>query len=156
MMIRTILLVLICGTFAVAQTKAPRVKPSPRPAIKVEDTEKVLRKIEQDWLTALDRRDAAAVDAILDPDFRDLGVDGLAHTRAQVLALVTDPTRPALQRSIGRLDIRSYGAQFAVATGLTLINGDRIREAHVAFTHVWVQREGKWQVVSSQETLSNE
>jgi hypothetical protein len=167
-----VLLLVFYAIFGVAQSKAPRAKSAPKPAntpaqaktelgrgtaqSRVADAEKVLRTIEQDWLTALDKRDAAAVDALLAPDFRDLGVDGLVHTRQQVLALVTDPTRPALQRMIGRLDIRLYGAQFAVATGLTLVSGENIREAHIAFTHVSVLREGKWQVVSSQETLSIE
>jgi hypothetical protein len=148
---RTILLVLFACTLAFAQARPSRPRPQPQ-----SDAAQTLRKLEQDWLTALSKRDAAAVDALLAPDFRDIGVDGLAHTRTQVLALVTDPTRPALQHSIGRLDIRAYGLQFAVSTGLELVSGENLREAHIAFTHVWVHRDGKWQAVSSQETLSSE
>ncbi len=161
---RLVFLVLISALMAGAQTKPPRAKPAPQAPAKsaqkapagMSEEEKTLRKLEQDWLTALNQRNAAAVDALLAPDFRDIGVDGLPHTRAQVLALVTDPTRPPLQRMIGRLEVRIFGPHFAVATGLTLVTGENIRLGKIAFTHVWQWRDGRWQVVSSQETLSSE
>jgi len=128
-------------------------KPGTREAASTAEAE--IKKIEQQWLDALVRRDQAAVASILAPEFQDVMFDGKIHTREQALAAVLDTTRPDLSRYLGRLEVKVYDAKFAVAHGLTVLNGDKIREAHIVFTDVFVLRDGKWQAVAAQEALEN-
>ena len=150
-MLRTVLVLLCLATLLPAQTK-PRAKPAQNASPSAEAT---VKKLEQQWLDAVGKRDQAAVDALLAPDFRAIAIDGRTRDRQQELATVVDTTRPLLDRFYGRLEVSVYGPGFAIARGLVVINGEKIREAHIAFTHVWVLREGRWQAVAAQETLEN-
>ena len=114
-----------------------------------------IKKLEQKWLDALVHRDQATVAGILAPEFQDTMFDGKVHSRDQALAAVLDTTRPDLSRFFGRLEVKVYDGKFAVAHGLTVLNGDKIHEAHIVFTDVFVLREGKWQAVAAQEALEN-
>lgn len=114
-----------------------------------------IKKLEQRWLDALVKRDQATVAEILAPEFLDTMFDGKVRNRDQALAAVLDTTRPDLSRFFGRLEVKVYDGKFAVAHGLTVLNGDKIREAHIVFTDVFVLRDGKWQAVAAQEALEN-
>jgi hypothetical protein len=148
MLPRIVAVVLILAGLAAAQAKPSH--PAPKPP------DDAVKKLEQQWLEAVGKRDQAAVDALLAADYQAIAIDGRARTRDQELAAVTDTTRPALTRFFGRLEIAASGPTFAVVRGLIVLNGERIREAHISFTHVWVLRERSWVVVAAQETLGNE
>ncbi len=140
-----------------AQTKHPTppaksARTAGRQTLSAEDT---IKQLEQRWLDALVRRDQATVAEILAPEFQDTMIDGKVRTREQALAAVLDTTRPAFSRFFGRLEVKVYEGKFAVAHGLTVLNGDKIREAHIVFTDVFVLRNGKWQAVAAQEALEN-
>lgn len=154
------LLLLLIAVSTVAQTKNPhspakaagRVGQTADPQASVEEA---IKKLEQQWLDALVKRDQATVAEILAPEFLDTMFDGKVHNREQALAAVLDTTRPDLSRFFGRLEVKVYDGKFAVAHGLTVLNGDKIREAHIVFTDVFVLRNGKWQAVAAQEALEN-
>ncbi len=157
------LFLLLFALTSVAQTNshAP-ARPTGRvaqPAGKVRQPpisgEETIKKLEQRWLEALVKRDQATVAEILAPEFQDTMFDGKVHNREQTLAAVLDTTRPDLSRFFGRLEVKVYDGRFAVAHGLTVLNGDKIREAHIVFTDVFVLRDGKWQAVAAQEALEN-
>ena len=152
-MMRYALFLLTFTAMCTAQiTNRARVHP-PQKTTSSPETE--IRKLEQKWLDALVRRDQATVAEILAPEFQDTMFDGKVHNREQALATVLDTTRPDLSRFFGRLDVKVYDGKFAVAHGLTVLNGDKIREAHIVFTDVFVLRNGKWQAVAAQEALEN-
>ena len=151
-MVRIVLFLLLLAPISVAQTKpAGRVKPSPS----APSAEAAIKKLEQQWLDAVGKRDQAAVDALLSPDFRAIAIDGKTRDRRRELATVIDTTRPLLSRFFGQLDVSLLAPSVALTRGLIVLNGENIREAHFAFTHVWVLRGGKWQVLAVQETLEN-
>ena len=148
---RLLLVLLLVPILAGAQSK-PAARNTKTVTTSAEDA---VKKLEQQWLDALVRRDQATVDTILAPEFQDTMIDGRVHNREQALAAVLDTTRPALSRFFGRLEVKVYDGKFAVAHGLVVMNGEKIREAHIAFTDVFVLRNGKWQAVAAQEALEN-
>ena len=154
-MLRTVAALVLFAAF-VSSASAQAAHHARKPPAKTVSAEDAIKKIEQQWLDALIHRDQATVDSILAPEFHDTGIDGKVHDRRQALAAVLDTTRPTLNRFFGRLDVQAYEGRFAVAHGLTVLSGDKIREAHVAFTDVFVLRGGRWQAVAAQETLENE
>lgn len=115
--------------------------------------EQAIQELEMKWLDALVRRDQAAVAGILAPEFHDTTMTGEVHDREQALAAVLNPIRPDLTRSFGRLEVQPYEGKFAVVRGIMLVSGKGIPQARVAFTDVFVLREGKWQAVAAQENL---
>lgn len=152
-MLRTAILISIA---LMSLTCSAQSKRAAKPAAPTSSPEQQIKALEQRWLDALIKRDQATVGDILAPEFHDTGIDGKVHTREQALAAVLDTTRPDLTRFFGRLEVNVYDGRFAVAHGLTVLNGEKIREAHVSFTDVFVLRDGKWLAVAAQETLAEE
>jgi hypothetical protein len=152
-MFRIVVAVLMFASLA-ASAGAQR-KPKPSTPAASQSSEDAIKKLEQRWLDALIARDQASVAEILAPEFQDTMIDGKIHNRDQALAAVLDTTRPALTRFFGRLEVKVYEGRFAVAHGLTVVNGEKIHEAHIVFTDVFVLRGGKWQAVAAQEALEN-
>ncbi|MGH9524614.1 MAG: nuclear transport factor 2 family protein [Terriglobales bacterium] len=154
--IRIALLVgLACG-LGLAQTKRHATRPAATPSAAKQSSasvERAIQELEMKWLDALVRRDQAAVAEILAPEFHDTTMTGQVRNREQALAAVLDPVLPELQRSFGRMDIHSYDGRFAVVNGIVLVSGNGIAAARVAFTDVFVLRDGKWQAVAAQENL---
>src|SRR4051812_41600362 len=164
-MLRDALLLVVLTLLASAQTNCTTRK-SAKPGVpktranrgsreSVPTDEGDIKKLEQRWLDALVARDQATVADILAPEFQDTGIDGKIHNREQALAAVLDTTRPALTRFFGRLEVKVYDGKFAIAHGLVVVNGEKIHEAHIVFTNVFVLRGGKWLAVAAQEALEN-
>lgn len=158
-MSRFILIVLLAGMVANptrAQIRRPSESAHPvgeaaaKPSVAVERT---IQELEMKWLDALVRHDQAAVADILAPEFHDTTMTGEVRDRQQALAAVLNPVRPDLKRSFGHLDVQSYDGRFAVARGIMMVSGNGIPAARVAFTDVFVFRDGKWQAVAAQENL---
>ena len=149
-----IALVVLLFAFLAPSTLAQK-KPKPSSPASSPSLEDAIKKLEQRWLDALIARDQATVADILAPEFQDTMIDGKIHNRDQALAAVLDTTRPALTRFFGRLEVKVYEGRFAVAHGLTVVNGENIHEAHIVFTDVFLLRNGKWQAVAAQEALEN-
>ena len=107
-------------------------------------------QVERDWLQALRNDDRAALGRILADDFTDISVHGEVRHKAEA---VTHRAAPGTVQHVHDLQVRVYG-DTAVATG---INSVRSRaqgwRVDVAFTDVFVRRDGRWQAVSAQETL---
>ena len=148
------LLSIACVLSPLLAQKKAKTKTEP-PLVAATSPEDAVKKLEQRWLDALIARDQATVADILAPEFQDTMIDGKIHNREQALAAVLDTTRPALTRFFGRLEVKVYDGRFAVAHGLTVVNGEKIHEAHIVFTDVFVLRNGKWQAVAAQEALEN-
>lgn len=148
-----ILLLLICGLSLLCSAQSHSTR---KPSAPTTSPEQAIKPLEQRWLDAIGKRDQGAVDVLLAADFQAIAIDGRTRTRDQELATVIDTTRPVLSRIFGRLDISSLSATVALTRGLIVVDGENIREAHIAFTHVWVLRGAKWQCVSEQETLGND
>jgi hypothetical protein len=160
-MVRSACVLLLVGSLCGAQngvqekTQVSQKQTYPSPQKSTITAEDEIKKIEQRWLDALVKRDQGTVADILAPEFQDTMIDGKVHNRDQALAAVLDTTRPALSRFFGRMDVKVYDGKFAVVHGLTVLNGDKIREAHVVFTDVFVKRDAKWQAVAAQEALES-
>ena len=102
--------------------------------------------IEDQWATAIERQDGAALERI--------AADGRLVDRAEYIAARShnpDNVESAVQDEI---EVRQYG-DAAIATGRSIIHGTRAGVPFVyrfRWTDVYVRREGRWQAVSGQLT----
>jgi len=112
-----------------------------------------LIRVEQSWVEALERRDAAAVGAILADDFVDITYRGERRNRRQALEGLASPSRAETTQRLSDLGVRLYGS-VGIVTGVNTVTGRSPDfTARVRFTDVFVRRSGAWKAVSAQETL---
>ena len=111
------------------------------------------------FFTGLLQADLEALERVLADDFQLIDVmQGTEVPRSTFLALVGSGQLRFL--AIERIDsrVRRYGTA-AVVTGQTQMRGqfgDQGFTAHSRYTHVYTERQGRWQLVAAQGTLISE
>ena len=136
---------LLFGSLAFSQTH-------PAPA----EEERAVRDAEARWVDALDRRDGAALLALLDEDFLDVTWKGEVRDRRAAVAAVSAPAsaRPAMTQALQDLRVRFAVPDVAIVTGVNAVSSPSPAfAARIRFTDVFVKRGGSWKALSAQETL---
>ena len=110
-----------------------------------------LLDLEQRWLTAAMQRDTATLSQILADDFVDVTYKGALSDKAAHLKSSLAPNDT--QQTLDELKMRIFGDTGIVTGQNTITAKDHSFTARVRFTDVFVQRAGRWQAVSAQETL---
>jgi ketosteroid isomerase-like protein len=118
---------------------------------KQERSENALLEMENRWVTALDRRDAKAVDCLLAEEFLDSDTTGQLRTRQQVLDAV--PNRKTYAQHLEDLRPTLHG-DIGIVRGVNRISDkDGKVVARVRFTDVFRYRDGEWRAISGHETM---
>jgi ketosteroid isomerase-like protein len=114
-------------------------------------TEAALIELEQNWASALSRKDADAVACMLATEFEDADVDGSLHTRSETLEHIPNKKPGTNQLSEMRAHIEG---NLGFTRGLaTLVDASGKVIARVRFTDVFTYRDGRWQALAGQESL---
>ena len=116
--------------------------------------ENLLMEMERDAAAAIVRKDGAALDSLFADDYSGTSADGQPFTRSQFMAWIRSPSVQFESFDLSDLAIRAYG-DTAVVTGLLTVEGraaGRYVRGLERFTDVWIRREGRWQVVATQNT----
>jgi hypothetical protein len=109
-----------------------------------------VRSVELRWAAALEHRDAAALDCILDPTFADTNWRGELVPKAQVLERL--PARSPSTLKLSELQTALIGNVTIVRGVNSQSNGAKLI-ASVRFVDVFVYRSHRWRAISAQETL---
>lgn len=116
--------------------------------------EKAVRDAEARWVNALDRRDGATLQALLDEDFLDVTWKGEVRDRQAAVAALSAPGRPAMTQTLQDLRVRFAVPDVAIVTGVNAVSSKSPEfAARIRFTDVFVKRGGEWKALSAQETL---
>jgi ketosteroid isomerase-like protein len=119
--------------------------------------EQAVRDAEARWVDALERRDAPALETLLDEEFVDITWKGEVRDRRAAVAALNAPGRPAMTQTLQDLRVRFADADVAVVTGVNLVSGKAPDfTARIRFTDVFVKRSGDWKALSAQETLEQQ
>ena len=146
---------------------AAKSKPSATPApdastaavmpTKKSTHEATIRDIEDKWEASIMRHDPSVAQAYLADDFRGISSKGKVMTKAKLLAEIKKDTDTYTSAKNGKVDVRVFGGQFAVATGISTEAGKakdgKEFKRSFRWTDAWVLRNGKWQCVASQAML---
>jgi hypothetical protein len=114
-------------------------------------TEAALVELEQNWASALSRKDVDAVACMLASEFEDADVDGSLHSRSETLEHI-----PHKKPGVNHLsELRGHvEGNSGFTRGLaTLVDESGKVVARVRFTDVFVYRDGRWQALAGQESL---
>jgi len=110
-----------------------------------------LAAVQQRLIAAWIHRDRSALEALLGQEWSVTHPDGRISTRAEVLFDLESGANRLLEGAVDDLCFRIY-RNFAVVNGRTRARGEYKRHPYdvkLRFTDVFVQRDGRWQAVSS-------
>ena len=110
-------------------------------------------QLEDQWTTALVKRDQATFDRLLAPGFV-YTEDASVMSRADVIKSVSGSDRVEWARNEG-MKVHAFG-DVHVVTGVLHTRGrgkDGAFDRRYQFTDTWQRRNGKWQIVAAQDYL---
>jgi len=117
--------------------------------------EQAVQRVEDTWFDALARRDVATLERLLGSEFVLSGSNTALETRAQYLDSAKMPDRELEPLTVEERDVRVYGST-AVSVGKVHLRGhwvERKFDLRFRYTHVYVQRDGRWQAVAAHLTI---
>jgi ketosteroid isomerase-like protein len=109
-------------------------------------------QLERDWVQSWVTMDAAANDRIIADDFLGTEPDGKRVTKADMMEeLKADPTLASNHLNEDDLTIRFYGDTAVVIGSESWKLKKNGETGRYIWTDIFVKRNGKWQVVASQD-----
>ena len=119
--------------------------------------EATIRDIEDKWEAGVKTHDSSIPQTYLADDFRGVSSKGEIMDKKKLLAEIKKDTDAYSATKNGKVDVRVFGGQFAVATGVATETGkDKAGQTFkrsFRWTDVWVMRKDQWQCVASQAML---
>ena len=138
---------------------APSTSSSPAAVMptKKSTPEATIREIEDKWEASVMSHDPSVAQAYLADDFRGVSSKGKVLSKSNLLSEIKKDTDVYTSTKNGKVDVRVFGGQFAVATG-TSTEAGKAKDGQAfkrtfRWTDVWVLRKDKWQCVASQAML---
>jgi ketosteroid isomerase-like protein len=138
---------------------APSKSSSPTAVMPVKKStpEATIREIEDKWEASVMSHDSSVAQAYLADDFRGVSSKGKVMSKSNLLSEIKKDTDTYTSTKNGKVDVRVFGGQFAVATGTSTEVGKskdgQAFKRSFRWTDVWVLRKDKWQCVASQAML---
>jgi ketosteroid isomerase-like protein len=145
-----------------AATKtSPSATPANSPAAvmppKKSSPEATIRDIEDKWEASVATHDASVAQAYLADDFRGISSKGKVMSKSNLLSEFKKDTDTYTSAKNSKLDVRVFGGQFAIATGISTEVGKskdgKDFKRSFRWTDAWVLRKDKWLCVASQAML---
>jgi ketosteroid isomerase-like protein len=125
--------------------------------VKKSSPEATIRDIEDKWEASVKNHDLSIPEAYLADDYRGVSSKGKVMSKANLLSEIKKDTDVYSSTKNGKIDVRVFGGQFAVATGVsTEVGKDKAGQSFkrsFRWTDVWVLRKDKWQCVATQSML---
>lgn len=138
-------------------TPAPNASTAAVMPAKKSTHEATIRDIEDKWEASVMRHDPSVAQAYLADDFRGVSSRGKVMSKSNLLSEIKKDTDTYTSAKNGKVDVRVFGGQFAVATGVSTEAGKskdgKDFKRSFRWTDAWVLRNGKWQCVASQAML---
>ena len=117
----------------------------------VGNSEAELAALEQALIKSALAGDRETYNAILDPDWRTIDILGRLRTKTDVLEQLFGRPSPFAGGAIDDVSVRLFG-DVAIVNGRTTATPTSGAAIVLRFTDVFMQRNGRWQVVASQGT----
>ena len=135
-------------------TPAPNASNAAVMPAKKSTHEATIREIEDKWEASIMRHDPSVAQAYLADDFRGISSAGKVMTKAKIVSEIKKDTDVYSSAKNSKVDVRVFGGQFAVATGISTEVGKskdgKDFKRSFRWTDAWVLRNDRWQCVASQ------
>lgn len=113
-----------------------------------ENTDQVITRLEHEWVAAIVKKDAAAIDRLLADDFSGTTEDTI-YSKADAIEDVKTGTHESLD--LDNIKVRIFGDTAVVTMDQNekSRHGDTDFSGHYLFTDVWARKNGQWVAVAS-------
>jgi ketosteroid isomerase-like protein len=130
------------------------VTPSASHGQAVESDQQVLVRLEQEWNEAFYRKDVGFIEKILADEFIATYDDGNRGDKAKELALATEFNQQVESAIQDEFTVKVFRDTAVVWFTLHLVGIKQGQKAELTlrYTDVWVNRDGRWQCISTQST----
>jgi len=126
-------------------------------AVNVQDTdERALLRLEDDWASALVKRDRVTFERLLAAGFVYTENDQIMDRRAVLNSVVGGSDTVAAAHNDSMV-VHHFGPVTAVVTGWLVVAGRGANgqfQRRYRFTDTWVKRGGRWQIVAAQDYVA--
>ena len=126
-------------------------------AVNVQDTdERALLRLEDDWASALVKRDGVTFERLLADGFVYTENDQIMDRRAVLNSVVGGSDTVAAAHNDSMV-VHRFGSVTAVVTGWLVVAGRGPSgefQRRYRFTDTWVKRGGRWQIVAAQDYVA--
>ena len=112
------------------------------------ETESYIRRSAEQWAAS----DAAAMATFLADDYEGVASAGEVRNKARQLELAAQPS-PYTGSRIDYVNFRHFGSTVIAQGAETLTRGDGGPDRRLIWTDIWMFRNGRWQVVASQDSV---
>jgi hypothetical protein len=123
-------------------------------AVNVQDTDtRALLRLEDEWASALVKRDSLVFNRLLSPGFVYTENDQMMD-RATVIHSVVAGSDTVTAAHNDQMQVHRYGPITAVVTGWLIVRGRNASgefERRYRFTDTWLKRGGRWRIVAAQD-----
>ena len=140
-----------CTTAPGTQTNAA---PAVAAAAAAEDVPATIIRLENDWVAAITKKDAAALERLLADDFAGTSPTAHTFTRSNAIDDVKNAKYVVESMTLDDVSVNVYGNTAVAFTS----QEEKSRYAgtdtsgHYHFTDVWVKKDDRWQAVASHGT----
>jgi ketosteroid isomerase-like protein len=112
-----------------------------------------VRAVDQARSAAILHGDTAALSRIWAPEYTQIYADGSVRSRAERLTAMARGPLPFDSLEVEAMQVRLYGTVAVVTARDRAWARGASSSQRMRFTRVYVQRDGRWQLVTSQATL---
>jgi ketosteroid isomerase-like protein len=148
---------LALGAGTLACTTAPGGN-APAPVVATtaaaEDVPATIVKLENDWVAAIAKKDAATVDRLLADDFAGTSPTAHTFTKSNAIDELKNGKYAVESMTLDDVSVNVYGNVAVAFTSQEEKSryADADTSGHYHFTDVWVKKDGRWQAVASHGT----
>jgi hypothetical protein len=113
-----------------------------------------MRKAEADWADLAVRNNPGLTERILADDYVGVNSDTVVRDKAKMVALANEkPSGTYVSSKLDYVHYRHFGDTVIAQGGESLQRKDGKPGLSLIWTDVWMWRDGKWQVVASQDSV---
>ena len=126
----------------------PNPSAGPSVSAAAEDTTKAITDLENEWVTAIVKKDTGTIDRLLADDFSGT-TDDQIYSKADAIEDVKSGTHESLD--LDNIKVRLFGDTAVVTMGQNekSRHGNTDFTGHYLFTDVWAKKNGQWFAVAS-------
>jgi ketosteroid isomerase-like protein len=145
----------VCGASGFIMAACAPLQPVPAPAVQAaaslpsrSETEAYIRRSAEQWAAS----DAAAMRIFLADDYVGVASNGEIRNKARQIALASEPSPYPVTR-IDYVRFHHHGPLVIAQGAETLTPADGGADRKLVWTDTWLFRDGRWQVVASQDSV---
>jgi ketosteroid isomerase-like protein len=121
------------------------------------DAERYIVDSERQWAEAVASGDTAVVERILADDYLGMDPDGGLYDKSTAISFTREGPKDFVSNHLNSVKVRFFG-DTAIAQGSeswVRRSGTPLR-GRFAWTDTWIRRNGKWQIVASEDLIAPE